>query len=196
MTSYNTTGLQDTIHKAADRLAGRYGNKQMFNDLRQEALLKAYELMADGVTDEKKIIGSMRSRLRDFYNFEQLPVTLPASGHTRKARVSLMSGKGSPDIEWPLLQALMASGEVLNDNLPAISNHVEEYEFNDYLQHLMFIMEEALDTREYEIIVCLYLNGDTQDAVATEMGITQQRVEKIKEVALMKVREAISVPDM
>ena len=191
--------LQEIVYTAAERLAGRYGNKQMFNDLRQEAILKGYELMANGVTDEKKIIGAMRSRLRDFYNFEQLPVTVPASGHTRKARVSLMAGKGSQDIEWPLLQALMASGggDPLEDGtIPAVSNHVEEYEFNDYLQHLLFIMEEVLDTREYEIIMSLYLNGVGQQEVADELNISQQRVERIKDAALEKVRVAISVPNM
>jgi len=191
-----TEELQEIIHTAADRLAGRYGNKQMFNDLRQEALLKAYELMADGVTDEKKIIGSMRSRLRDFYNYEQLPVTVPASGQAYTARSLLMGDKGSPDVGWPLLQALMASGEVLNDNLPAISNHVEKYEAMDYLQHLLFIMEEVLDSREYEILVSVYLNEVEQTEVADLMGISKQRVEQIRDTALEKIREAISVPNV
>ena len=189
--------LQEIVYTAAERLAGRYGNKQMFNDLRQEAILKGYELMANGITDEKKIIGAMRSRLRDFYNFEQLPVTVPASGQAYTARKKLMSGEGSQDIEWPLLQALMASGggDPLEDGtIPAVSNHVEEYEFNDYLQHLLFIMEEVLDTREYEIITAVYLNEVEQTEVADLLGISKQRVEQIRDTALTKVREALDVP--
>ena len=109
MNKSNITVLHEFIDNKAKYLASKYKNGQMYQDLKQEALVVGYALLEDGVTCEKKITGAMRTRLNDFYNFGQLPVYVPSSGHTRKARIALQRGDTSQHVEWPLLQALMAS---------------------------------------------------------------------------------------
>ena len=195
----NLTNLHEFINNKAEYLASRYKNGQMYQDLKQEALVVGYSLLEDGVTCEKKITGAMRTRLNDFYNFEQLPVYVPSSGHTRKARIALQRGDTSQHVEWPLLQALMASEGVdqLEEGITnGHTNHVADYEFNDHLQHLLFLMEENLTTREYEVVTSVYLQEWTQQDVATQLGITQQRVGELLESGLTKVKEVLNVPDV
>ena len=199
MTKNNITVLHEFINNKAEYLASRYKNGQMYQDLKQEALVVGYSLLEGGETCEKKITGAMRTRLNDFYNFEQLPVYVPPSGHTRKARIALQRGDTSQHVEWPLLQALMASDGVdqLEEGITnGHTNHVAVYEYNDYLQHLLFLMEENLTTREYEVVTSVYLQEWTQQEVATELGITQQRVGELLESGLTKVKEVLNVPTM
>jgi len=76
------------------------------------------------------------------------------------------------------------------------TNHVADYEFNDHLQHLLFLMEESLTTREYEVVTSVYLQEWTQQDVATQLGITQQRAGELLESGLTKVKEVLNVPTM
>lgn len=197
MNKNNITVLHEFINNKAEYLASRYKNKQMYQDLKQEALVVGYSLLEDGVTCEKKITGAMRTRLNDFYNFEQLPVYVPSSGHSRAARIALQRGDTSQHVEWPLLQALMASEGVdqLEEGITnSYTNHVADYEYNDYLQHLLFLMEENLTTREYEVVTSVYLQEWTQQEVATQLGITQQRVGEMLESSLSKIRTKLGIP--
>ena len=193
----NLTSLHEFINNKAEYLASKYKDRQAYQDLKQEALVVGYSLLAEGETCEKKITSAMRTRLNDFYNFEQLPVYVPPSGHTRKARIALHRGDTSQHVEWPLLQALMASEGVdqLEEGITnGYTNHVAEYEFNDYLQHLLFLMEENLTAREYEVVTSVYLQEWTQQEVATELGISQQRVEQLLEAGLSKIKLKLGVP--
>jgi len=195
----NKVALVNLITSKAQMLASKYKNQQLYQDLVSEATLVGLELMEQGVDDEKKIVGAMRRRLYDFMNFGQLPVYVPASGYSREGLLNMGGDESTPDIMWPLLQALMAAGGVhsLDDtNLPAISDHVKDYEDYEYLQHLMFIMEECLDSREFDMVVAVYLNGADQQEVADEYGITQQRVSKVMDLAFKKVRKALDVPEL
>jgi len=199
VTNSDLTNLHKFINNKAEYLASKYKDRQAYQDLKQEALVVAYSLLEDGVTCEKKITGAMRTRLNDFYNFEQLPVYLPPSGHSRKARLALQRGDTSQHVEWPLLQALMASEGVdqLEEGITnGHTNHVADYEYNEYLRHLMFVMEDCLTAREYEVVTSIYLHECTQKDVATQLGITQQRVGDILETGLTKVKEALNVPSV
>jgi len=176
-------------------LAKKYNNSGLYNDLVQEGLLAALEALEQGVEDEKKVFGVMRRRMNDFYNFGQLPVYVPPSGTSRKG-LSLFSGdEGSQGMKWPLLQALMASDGASpfeDTNLPSITDHVKEYEATDYLQHLMFILEEELTDREYDMVVSYYLHEVPQGVIAEKYGVHQQHVSRIVEGALEKVRYKLS----
>ena len=197
MNKSNITVLHEFINNKAEYLASKYKNGQMYQDLKQEALVVGYSLLEGGVTCEKKITGAMRTRLNDFYNFEQLPVYVPSSGHTRKARIALQRGDTSQHVEWPLLQALMASEGVdqLEEGVTnGHTNHVADYEYKEYLQHLLFLMEENLTTREYEVVTSVYLQEWTQQEVADQIGVTQQRVEQLLEAGLSKIKLKLGVP--
>jgi hypothetical protein len=185
---------QDYINTKAHQLARRYKNPQMYEDLKQEALLVGYALLSEGTTDEGKIGSAMRSRLHDFYNFSRMPVYLPASGYSRRARVALLGGGSSQNVEWPLLCALLASdgGDMLEEGqIHGNADHVADYEYNDYLQHLMFIMEECLDNREYFVVTSVFLHEVEQQVVADDLGITQQRVAQVIDTALEKIRKEL-----
>lgn len=197
MTKNDLINLHKFINNKAEYLSSKYKDRQAYQDLKQEALVVAYSLLEDGVTCEKKITGAMRTRLNDFYNFEQLPVYLPPSGHSRKARLALQRGDTSQHVEWPLLQALMASEGVdqIEEGITnGHTNHVADYEYNEYLQHLMFVMEDCLTVREYDVVTSVYLHECTQKDVATQLGVTQQRVGEMLELGLSKIKTELGVP--
>jgi len=192
----NQTELYEFIMAQAHKLAARYNNSQMYDDLKSEAVLVGLELLAVGETQEKVLLRNMRTRVNDYANLGQLPVYVPPSGPVRTARAALASGKGSEGIEWPLLQALLAAGGVsnLDDNLTASTEDTAEaYERKDELQHIWLLAEQVLEDRDYHIFSETYFKGETQEAIAKQLDITQQRVEQILERALTKLQEALDV---
>jgi RNA polymerase sigma factor (sigma-70 family) len=179
------------ITNKAHHLAKRYNNVQMYEDLKQEALLVGYEMLAVGITDENKIGSAMRTRAHDFYNFGLMPVYVPPSGYSRRARLSLVGGDHSQVPEWPLLCALLASrgGDSLEEGqIHSNTNHVLEYEYKDFLQNVMLVMDNSLDNREYFVVTSIYLQEVDQQTVAYDLGISQQRVAQVLEKALEKIR--------
>ena len=189
------------IQKKAELLASRYMSGQDYDDLLQEGILVGLELLDKGVEDEKKLVGAMRRRMNDYKNYENRSVPVPSTGGTRKAMAAISrsgaatTAKGdlSHTVEWPLLQALTQSyGVSLEDcHLEATQDQATSYEEQDYLQHIMFILEETLDTRTYDVVMSVYIHGLTQEEVADQLGVTQQRVAQILEFGLLKVKQVL-----
>ena len=181
------------IQKKAEVLASRYMSGQDYDDLLQEGILVGLELLDKGVEDEKKLVGAMRRRMNDYKNFDNRTIAVPSTGGTRKAKAAIHRGDHNHTVEWPLLQALTQSyGVSLEDcHLEATQDHTTNYEEQDYLQHIMFILEETLDTRTYDVVMSVYIHGLTQEEVADQLGITQQRVAQILEFGLLKVKQVL-----
>jgi len=181
------------IQKKAEILASRYMSGQDYHDLVQEGVLVGLELLDKGVEDEKKLVGAMRRRMNDYKNYENRSVPIPSTGGTRKAMAAISRGADSHTVEWPLLQALTQSyGVSLEDcHLEATQDHVTRYEDSDHLQHIMFLLEETLDTRTYDMVMSVYFNGATQEDVAKAYGITQPRVNKVLEAGLLQIKQLL-----
>ena len=181
------------IQKKAELLASRYMSGQDYDDLIQEGVLVGLELLDKGVEDEKKLVGAMRRRMNDYKNYENRSVPIPSTGGTRKAMAAISRGADSNTVEWPLLQALTQSyGVSLDDcHLEATQDHATSYEDSDYLQHIMFLLEETLDSRTYDMVMSVYIHGMTQEDVAKDLGITQPRVSKILEAGLLQIKEVL-----
>jgi len=189
----NLKDRAEFIQKKAEVLASRYMSGQDYDDLVQEGVLVGLELLDKGIEDDKKLVGAMRRRMNDFKNYENRSVPVPSTGGTRKAMASISRGDHSHTVEWPLLQALTQSyGVSLEDcHLEATQDHTTDYENEDYLQHIMFLLEETLDTRTYDMVTDVYIRGMTQEDVAKELGITQTRVSQILEFGLQKVKRVL-----
>ena len=189
----NLKDRAEFIQKKAEVLASRYMSGQDYDDLVQEGVLVGLELLDKGIEDDKKLVGAMRRRMNDFKNYENRSVPVPSTGGTRKAMASISRGDHSHTVEWPLLQALTQSyGVSLEDcHLEATQDHTTDYEEDDYLQHIMFLLEETLDTRTYDMVTDVYIRGMTQEDVAKELGITQTRVSQILEFGLQKVKRVL-----
>jgi len=189
----NLKDRAEFIQKKAEVLASRYMSGQDYDDLVQEGVLVGLELLDKGIEDDKKLVGAMRRRMNDFKNYENRSVPVPSTGGTRKAMASISRGDHSHTVEWPLLQALTQSyGVSLEDcHLEATQDHTTDYEEDDYLQHIMFLLEETLDTRTYDMVTDVYIRGMTQEDVAKELGITQTRVSQILEFGLQKLRQEL-----
>lgn len=189
----NITKEVEFIYKKAEVLASRYSSSQDYHDLVQEGVLAGLELIEKGVDEEKKLLGAMRRKMNDYKNYSNKTVPVPSSGTTRKAMATLQRGDTSHTVEWPLLQALTQSyGVSLEDcNLVVQDDHVKSYEDTDYLQHIMFLLEETLDTRTYDVVMSVYLHGMTQEEVAKDLGVTQSRVNQILEQGLLKIKDTL-----
>lgn len=181
------------IHKKAEMLASRYMSSQDYHDLVQEGVLAGLELLDKGVDDDKKIVGAMRRKMNDYTNYTNKTVPVPSSGTTRKALAAIHRGDTSKKVDWPLLQALTQSyGVSLDDcNLVLQEDHVKDYESTEYQQHIMFLLEETLDTRTYDMVMSVYFNGATQEDVAKAYGITQPRVNKVLEAGLLQIKQSL-----
>ena len=186
-------GRVEFIHKKAEILASRYMSGQDYHDLVQEGVLVGLELLDKGVEDDKKLVGAMRRRMNDYKNYENRSVPIPSTGGTRKAMAAISRGADSHTVEWPLLQALTQSyGVSLEDcHLEATQDHAARYEGSDHLQHIMFLLEETLDSRTYDMVMSVYIHGMTQEEVANDLGITQPRVSKILEAGLLQIKEVL-----
>jgi len=189
----NLKDRAEFIQKKAEVLASRYMSGQDYDDLVQEGVLVGLELLDKGIEDDKKLVGAMRRRMNDFKNYENRSVPVPSTGGTRKAMAAISRSDHSHTVEWPLLQALTQSyGVSLEDcHLEATQDHTTDYEEDDYLQHIMFLLEETLDTRTYDMVTDVYIRGMTQEDVAKELGITQTRVSQILEFGLQKLRQEL-----
>ena len=184
------TTTQDFINTKAHQLARKYKNPQMYMDLRQEAVVVAYEMIAQGITDENKISRAMRSKLYSDYNFGQLPVHVPASGYGRKARRDLANGRKNDTKESTLVQAIAAlGGEALDEGqIHCDKDHVADYEKADYMKHVLEVVWDCLENREWDVIYSVYLQDVDQQLLADELEISQQRVAQILERSLEKIR--------
>jgi len=189
----NLKDRAEFIQKKAEVLASRYMSGQDYDDLVQEGVLVGLELLDKGIEDDKKLVGAMRRRMNDFKNYENRSVPVPSTGGTRKAMAAISRSDHSHTVEWPLLQALTQSyGVSLEDcHLEATQDHTTDYEEDDYLQHIMFLLEETLDTRTYDMVTDVYIRGMTQEDVAKELGITQTRVSQILEFGLQKIKKVL-----
>lgn len=188
----------DFITSRAEALASRYKSGQDYQDLIQEGILVGLELLDSGVDDDGKLVGAMRRRMNDYHNYDNRTVAIPSSGASRAAMATIgRSGavtiaKGSPSElqETPLMQALMNSYAVsLEDcSLTTEDSHTQNFEDEEYLQHVLFVMEECLDSKTYDVIAAVYLHGETQETVAQELGVTQQYVNQVLKFGLQKIK--------
>ncbi len=186
-------GQVEYVHKKAEMLASRYMSSQDYHDLVQEGVLAGLDAIDKGVDDNKKIVGAMRRKMNDYKNYTNKTVPVPSSGTTRKALAAIHRGDTSQEVGGRLLQALTQSyGVSLDDcNLVLQEDHVKDYESAEYQQHIMFLLEETLDTRTYDMVTSVYFDGVTQEDVAKAYGITQPRVNKVLEAGLLKIKEVL-----
>lgn len=180
----------DFITSRAEALASRYKSGQDYQDLIQEGILVGLELLHSGVDDDGKLIGAMRRRMNDYHNYDNRTVAIPSSGASRAAMATIGRSTPSELQETPLMQALMNSYAVsLEDcSLTTEDSHTQNFEDEEYLQHVLFVMEECLDSKTYDVVAAVYLHGETQETVAQELGVTQQYVNQVLKFGLQKIK--------
>jgi RNA polymerase sigma factor (sigma-70 family) len=186
----NLKNRVDFIQSRAEALAARYKSAQDYHDLIQEGVLVGLELLEQGVDDDKKIIGAMRRRMNDYINYSNRTVAIPSSGASRAAMATIQRGNPSNCEDSPLMQALMNSYAVsLEDcNLTTEDSHTQDYETQEFIQHVLLTMEECLDDKTYDVLSAVYLHGVTQEMVAQELGVTQQYVNQVLKFGLQKIK--------
>lgn len=173
-------------HKDAKNLAHKYRSSQDFNDLYQEGMLAALELEHKGITDPKKVKGAMRRAMNDYKNYKDRSVVIPSSGASRQAMASM----GTCSTATALQQALSSPyGVSLEDcNLHSHQDTAKDYEEVEYLQKVLLVLEETLDSDTYDMVVSFYVNGEPQESIATRHGVHQQRVSKLLQTSVEKAK--------
>jgi len=185
ITVEDTTNMSNT-HKDAKALARKYRSAQDYQDLYQEGILASLELEQKGVTDPKKIKGGMRRAMNDYKNYKDRLVVIPSSGASRKA----MAAMGTCTTATALQQALSSPyGVSLEDcSLKAPQDTAKDYEEADFLQKVLLVLEDSLDSETYDMVVSFYVKGEAQESIALRYGVHQQKVSKVLQTSVEKAR--------
>jgi hypothetical protein len=170
-------------------LASKYRNAQVYKDLNQEGIVKGLEMIRDGVDCEQKVASAMRRCM----NLAHRPVSVPATGSSRKALAAIKRGDPPEETDLLLLQALLHSqGEPL-DNLyvASVSSHTKDFEVREYSEQIKTIMNLYLDKVTSYLIDRVYLQEVSQVKVAQELDLTPQRVKRLIDNGLRVIRRTL-----
>jgi DNA-directed RNA polymerase specialized sigma24 family protein len=174
-------------------LASKYRNAQVYQDLNQEGIVKGLEMIQAGVDCEQKVASAMRRCMNDYMNLAHRPVSVPATGSSRKALAAIKRGDPPEETDLLLLQALLHSqGEPL-DNLyvASVSSHTKDFEVREYSEQIKLIMNLYLDKVTSYLIDRVYLQEVSQVKVAQELDLTPQRVKRLIDNGLRVIRRTL-----
>lgn len=187
------------IEKMAKTVAFRYNNEAHYEDLVQEGIIRALELLSDNPeTEEKVVYQAMKRRMHDYLNFDIKGVSIPASDTARaiaRGHDNLENSSYSEAGKEALRAVLEAEWGAYDDDKVAGEQKTGEELLLDkeLLEHICSSIVVGLNPEEARIIQLRYLEDMTQREVATEMNMTQQAIQQKEKVALSKVKNGLPV---
>lgn len=187
------------IEKMAKTVAFRYNNEAHYEDLVQEGIIRALELLSDNPeTEEKVVYQAMKRRMHDYLNFDIKGVSIPASDTARaiaRGHDNLENSSYSEAGKEALRAVLEAEWGAYDDDKVAGEQKTGEELLLDkeLLDHICSSIVVGLNSEEAKIIQLRYLEDMTQREVATEMNMTQQAIQQKEKVALSKVKNGLPV---
>ena len=177
----------DEIVTMCEKLASKYRQHHMRDDLIAEGVLAVYERL-DTTPDDypASLYRRANKAMYDYLNVKTKAVTIPTS----RTADSLMTGN-----EYSGQTHSVSGKKVLDDALrsttvefdeefmSSVEDCTEKYERDDYLSKSL----KNLTEKEAEIIDMRYFKEMTQDEVAVHYGVTQQSIALWEEKALIKM---------
>lgn len=187
----------EKLEKMAKTVAYRFNSEAHYDDLVQEGLIKALELLADEPeAEEKAVYQVMKKRMYDYLNFDTKGVSIPASDTARaiaRGHDNLDNSSYSEAGKDALRAVLEAEwGQYDDDKVAGEQKTGEELLLDkEMVEHLCRSIAGGLTADEAKIIQLRYLDDMTQKETAVEMEITQQAVQKKEKIALEKIKKGL-----
>jgi len=177
----------DEIVTMCEKLARKYHQHHMRDDLISEGVLAVYERL-DTTPDDypASLYRRANKAMYDYLNVKTKAVTIPAS----RTADGLMSGnnytgqthsdKGKKILEEALMSTVVEFDESF---MVSVQDCTSGYESQDYLEKAM----QVLDDKEKELITLRYFRYKTQGEVAEFYGVSRQAVSLWETEALVKM---------
>jgi RNA polymerase sigma factor (sigma-70 family) len=185
------------IIKMCERLAFRYNNPAEQQDMIQEGIVRAYEILSEEPdAHPAKIYREVNRRIYDYVNFGCHALSIPPSDTAR----SLARGKGIPEgSSWlteaaeALLGAMGGNYVEYDDSLVSddVASPEEVLGDKEEAQIISQAILDKLDGEEALLIYMRYYEDMTQDEVSDELGITRQAISLRELKAVRKLRKAL-----
>ena len=177
----------DEIITMCERLARKYRNPSVFDDLVSEGVLAVYERLADK-SDEypASLYRRANKAMHDYINIKSKAVTIPLSN---------MSTQVSKGKDWGNQTYSKGGKETLSEALSSttvcfdetfmveVPDCTDTYERKDFREKAM----KNLNERESEVIRLRYFIGLTQDEVCEMYEVSRQQVSIWEKSALLRM---------
>ena len=174
----------DDIIKMCRSLARKYNDKQEYDDLVSEGVLKCLELIAEGKTDKNLLYSHVRNAMQDYYNIKRSVVYVPVQGTARTV-------SSDDDVDgWTaiaLQNALYGESVEYEDYMSQVPSTEELYERKEWLARVQTVAFTCLTQEEWAIIRMRYWDDMSQDDVGIHMGRNKMWVSRHERAALDKI---------
>ena len=185
------------IEKMAKTVAFRYNNEAHYEDLVQEGIIRALELLSDNPEAEEKVVyQAMKRRMHDYLNFDIKGVSIPASDTARaiaRGHDNLENSSYSEAGKDALRAVLEAEWGAYDDDKIAGEQKTGEELLLDkeMVEYLCRSIARKLSPDEAVVIQAIYLDDKTQTEVSEELGVSRRTVQKREESALRKIKKGL-----
>jgi RNA polymerase sigma factor (sigma-70 family) len=177
----------EEIDKMCNRLAYKYPQYGIRDDLKSEAILAIYERLSNQPDEHPAYLYNLaRQAMFDYVNLKDKAVPMPANKTTRSVAGNRRIPKSSTYSKGGLLAVQSALrptqeyGESLN---LSVEDCTESYETKDFISKCL----NSLSERSRGVIEMRYFKEMTQEEVADIYGVSQQAVALWEDEALHKM---------
>ena len=177
----------DEIVTMCEKLASKYRQHHMRDDLIAEGVLAVYERL-DNTPDDypASLYRRANKAMYDYLNVKTKAVTIPTSrAATEVALGNEYTGQNYSDEGKKALRQALSSTTVQFDEefMLAVEDCTKDYEQKDYLKKGFHKLTE----REIVIIKMRYFDDMTQEEVAIRQGVSRQAIALCEDKALSKM---------
>ena len=178
-----------TLEQVVTNVTKQYRSHSDFQDIKQEAWLKALEVVAnDPEADYNKVYGRCRRRIHDYTTYENHVVSVSKGPLARQLKQKL-----GGDTYNQLEEVYKALDEPIEyQEIEGDGSTEEGYTLKDTYQKVYLIIELYLDKTEQFVIKGM-LNEETQEAIGEVLGISPSRVSQIYNKATDKIAKILEV---
>lgn len=181
----------DELTKLCRRLAGKYKNGQMREDLVQEGIIACLELLSDDPEcHPAKIHRAADRAMWRHLNFSNVPVSVPKNDTS----VTLKSGSSTTITQnysdkglEELRIAVNSTSTTLKEEDMLVDGAEVDYEEREYQAYVATKVVTVLDEEERQIIRMRYYQDMSLETVGNQLGMSKQAVSLKEKAALKKL---------
>lgn len=184
----------DEVVRMCEKLSYKY-KSQCREDLLQEGLLAAYEVLSDeSDAHPAKVYRAANRAMWDYLNFGSLPVSIPI---TRASRAAMRGGELDPtqtysqEGEEALREAVECVSVEYDDTEMSVPDHAEAYEKLEHEAYVASKVVTVLKGVDLDVIKLRYYHDMTQDEVGKALGMSKQAVSRRETSALEKLKRKL-----
>ena len=175
---------EQEILKMCKNLAKKYKNRQEYEDLVSEGVLKCLEVLNKGAADKAALKSHARTAMQDYYNHKRKVVQVPVHG---QAHSMSRDQETSNWTAMALQKALYTPSVEIREEMAMGESPETILERKQFIRHIFMTAFNCLTHDEWTIIRMRYWDGMTQDAVGKEMCHNKMWVSRKEKSALEKI---------